>query len=197
MEDRVEVEVETQSAPGPAHVPAGRMPTSPGLVEEVHAGVMLAIENYGWYMLVALISLYWLHHKLQQRSTTPSASASSASQSMPPHQFLAQQEKIAAARAAMQDRLDAEVAKEKVRVAEKEQLDYERKQQEWTNLQEGRGYYSKMKKPEQPQQEPADSVHKMKKKEPIVKRDYNPLQSSGPTCSWRPSARSSGGGGGG
>ena len=95
--------------------------------------------------------------------------------------------------------LDENVEKEKIKIREREEHAREKKIEEWENLQSGKGYYSKMKSTTTDSAtENTDKAasEKIPKKEPLAKPEYNPLMggSSGASCSWRPSARRSGGG---
>ena len=101
-----------------------------------------------------------------------------------------------------QEKLDAQVEVEKTKIREREEKERENKIQQWENLQSGKGYYSKTKKPEADvtQSDISNADAKIKKSTAAnPKRDYNPLMggsgSSGDSCSWRPGMRRMGGGG--
>lgn len=117
--------------------------------------------------------------------------------------FLERQEKIAAARARMQEKIDAQAAIEKEKIREREERERENKIQQWDNLQSGKGYYSKTKKQETNEtlsENAKSDANIMKKASSNPKREYNPLMggsgASDDSCSWRPGARRTMGGGG-
>lgn len=192
-----------------SHIP-NQNAQSDGIINDVRYSLFSGLQEYGWFVLLACVLVYFAYSKLSNNLNTPSSARSTSSRTSrgggssaeDAERILEQQEKIAVARARMQAQLDENVEKEKIRMREREEQARQKKIDEWENLQSGKGYYSKMKNASSNNIDSAEALEKITsekspKSKPIARRDYNPLMgdsSSGQSCSWRPAARRSGGG---
>merc|ERR1712117_611099 len=123
---------------------------SDGIVSDVRIALIGAVQDYGWFILLGLATVYYAYTKLNNMRNTPSSSrnagsSTSSSNTEDAMKFLERREKIAAARARMQEKIDAQAAIEKEKIREREERERENKIQQWDNLQSGKGYYSKTK----------------------------------------------------
>ncbi|XP_056202744.1 selenoprotein S isoform X1 [Falco biarmicus] len=191
------------AGPGPAAL--GR-----GGLEFLQHTVGSLLANYGWYILLAAVAIYFLVQKISQglagRPGSLAAAADAAvalqtfSNFLEPDVVVRRQEALAAARLRMQEELNAQAEryKEKHR-----QLEEEKRRQKiamWESMQEGKSYKGNLKLNQQEVESGASTSSAVPKskpnKKPLRGGGYNPLSGEGGgTCSWRPGRRGPSAGG--
>lgn len=152
------------------------------------------IENYGWFILIGSIVLYYLYNYLKQKY--PSTSRRQSSKSFKNEdEELERMRRIEEVRRKQQEALDAAARKYLEEKKKKEEKEAQQKAEEWERHKQGLGYKSKIKKPDQAEElnNLGLSSSNLQKKPRLRGDDYNPLlgssSNSGGSCSFRPGKR--------
>lgn len=155
------------------------------------------ISQYGWYLLILCVGVYFLiQHLSKKRPSLNQSSASAVSQD--PSSVVRRQEALEASRQKMQAELDAKAAEFKEKQQRLEEEKRRQKIEMWESMKEGKSYKGNNRLP-QNNDEASTSTTTLKPKtdkKPLRSTGYNPLAGDGGgTCSWRPSRRGPSAGG--
>ncbi|NXX93356.1 SELS protein, partial [Centropus bengalensis] len=159
------------------------------------------LANYGWYLLLAAVVIYFLIQKVfRSWADGPSNQSGAAGVSVEPDVVVRRQEALAAARFRMQEELNAQAERYKEK---QRQLEEEKRRQKiamWESMQEGKSYKGNLKLNQQAEESGASTSSTVLKskpnKKPLRGGGYNPLSGEGGgTCLWRPGRRGPSAGG--
>ncbi|CAH1797272.1 unnamed protein product [Owenia fusiformis] len=195
-DDGVEIEVEEDT--NHPHVLENQ---TPNIILEYYGIAIRFLQQYGWFVLLGIILLLFLKSKLQvyfdQWLTRRKEEQEYAEHHKNPDRNMAKMAAMERSRQKMQEKLDREAALYAEKQKEREEEERAKKIKDWENHQQGKGYRSKYKPPDQQPKPSSSDSSKPKPKFTYRQNDFNPLtgqSSSG--SSFRPSRRMGGGGGG-
>ncbi|XP_030312722.1 selenoprotein S isoform X1 [Calypte anna] len=159
------------------------------------------LSNYGWFILLAAVVIYFLIQMVSQSlAGRPGSQQGAAEAAVEPDLVVRRQEALAAARLRMQEELNAQAERYKEK---QRQLEEEKRRQKiamWESMQEGKSYKGNLKLNQQEAESAASTSSAVPKskpnKKPLRGGGYNPLSGEGGgTCSWRPGRRGPSAGG--
>lgn len=178
---------------------------TPESVLGIYSTVIQFLQQYGWFLLLAVILAFFVKNRLQQYLASRPRSQSSPQDL---HRYdsetaLKRQEAFEASRRRLQEKLDADSAKFAEEQKKKEEEKRKQKIAEWDKHLEGKGYRSKYRAPEEsegPSSSASDSAtgsssSSRRPKSTYRAANYNPLTGGGGGGGgYRPPARRGGGG---
>lgn len=148
------------------------------------------LQQYGWFILLGVLILLYIKTKLDPkiRKLKSKAEDISYQKKFDPDTTQRRLEAMERARKKLQEEHDAKAAMYAEQQKQKEEEKRKQKIEEWENLQDGKGYRSKVK----PKDESSESPGKLKPKPKLRQNDYNPLMGGGGP-GYRPARRTGGG----
>ncbi|OCT86763.1 hypothetical protein XELAEV_18020452mg [Xenopus laevis] len=156
-----------------------------------------ALSNYGWYILLGCIVIYFLIQKLSANFTR--AVASTRTTVTDPDEIVRRQEAVAAARMRMQVELNAQAELYKQKQVQLQEEKRRRNIETWDRMQEGKSSKvgCRLVQDASPRTSTSSSAPKPKpESRPLRDSGYNPLTGGGGgTCAWRPGRRGPSSGG--
>ncbi|XP_060797075.1 selenoprotein S [Neoarius graeffei] len=163
----------------------------------LQATVAAFLSQYGWFLLVLCVGVYFLiQHLSKKRPNQNQSSASAVSQD--PLSVVRRQEALEASRQRMQAELDTKAAEFKEKQQRLEEEKRRQKIEMWESMKEGKSYKGNARLA-QNSDEASSSTTVLKPKtdkKPLRSSGYNPLSGDGGgTCSWRPGRRGPSSGG--
>jgi selenoprotein S len=171
---------------------------SPEALKHVYTLAVWFLQSYGWYLVFGLVALLYFKNRFSQTfsKVTSSFRASTDEHKYDNDAAFRRQEAIEAARRRLQEQMDAQAARYAEEMKKKEEEKRAQKLEDWERYQEGKGYRSKYRPPEETTSAatgPSSSASK--KKSTLRPADYNPLVGGGTGSTYRPERRTLGGGG--
>ncbi|NXK48600.1 SELS protein, partial [Chauna torquata] len=134
------------------------------------------LSSYGWYILLACVTIYLIVQKISQSlAVRPSGQPGAADAAVEPDMVVRRQEALAAARLRMQEELNAQAERYKEK---QKQLEEEKRRQKiamWESMQEGKSYKGNLKLSQQEVQSGASTSSSV----PKSKSNKKPLRGGG------------------
>lgn len=156
------------------------------------------IQQYGWFVLLGFVCLLYFRKSIQEKLYKIAKEKEDLKYAKKYDAGLAQERQVAMAAARLKAQEEHDIAAQKWREKQEELQEKKRleKIEDWEKHQQGLGYRSKIKVPEESSAASSSSELKPKSKKPLRSNDSLPLGGgSGPSC--RLDFRRGRGGGGG
>ncbi|KAG8440736.1 hypothetical protein GDO86_006468 [Hymenochirus boettgeri] len=182
---------------GDRQLPGDRTEMEREWYQYVQGTVGVALSNYGWYILLGCITIYFLVQKMSASFKREGTSRQTAAAD--PNEIVRRQEAVAAARMRMQEELNtqAELYREKqIRLQEEKRR---KNIESWERMKEGKSLKDGFRLSQDPTPStsaPSSEPKPKPERKPLRGSGYNPLTGDGGgVCTWRPGRRGPSSGG--